>query len=546
MSNTRYFEEKYKTISDRENFRNKNIKNYTNLYQFSMFIAILCFISLLILIIFYPKSPFELTVNDLHLWVIVFYFLSLFIALFSVNRRRHFSSGIPISHDEIIFLRFYELYKIAIRVGEAPVGIMRNDIKKQLINDFGEVVALVEDYNFGNISLSKTLVGDEIENFKYIVTNYLYSNVILGEVSDLTIICNIILDICRYMLNPSLDGLKMINHRISDRLSKKEYSKKGITERIKTITYERPTLSRMVFTVFIALIIGASASILKLDKAYIFTTSIGSLAFSLRFYDIIFKDEEKYDVTLLEEDEQEISTQLSIDYDQPQLDEYISLINNVNKQPISESEVMNKILRPLYNDIDIIVRDINELYWHNFEVWDFIGLNERYLWSMYKNEILKSKIVEFYTIMMKRNDELGSYKEKINKIINYNVMNLLDDLKMKYEDDPNIVLLEVGVNIIFKNQRRGTGHSLLHQDVLLKSIAKSVELDPNIESASVTNAYLKLADGGLYEPTGAEMRQLWDSIEEDVSRDESIVFLRDSFTEVIVLGSEILQLIRDL
>jgi len=216
------------------------------------------------------------------------------------------------------------------------------------------------------------------------------------------------------------------------------------------------------------------------------------------------------------------------------------------KHTVLEQEIMRKILRPIYNDIDLVVRDIYELYRHNFDVWDNIGLNERYLWSKYSNEIIKSKIEEFYNVMMKRNDNLAIYQGKINRIINFNVMDLLDQKKLKYDADSNTVLLNTKVNIIYRDDRRETGHSLLYQDVLLNGLGLSLTLDPNIESVSVTNVFLNLAGGKPYEPTPTEFRQLWDSILEDANRDESIVFLRESVTEIILLGSEIIQLIEEL
>lgn len=210
-----------------------------------------------------------------------------------------------------------------------------------------------------------------------------------------------------------------------------------------------------------------------------------------------------------------------------------------------EREVMRKILRPIYNDVDIVVRDIYALYRHNFDIWNEIGKKERYLWSMYDNNIIKSKIEEFYRILMKRNENLSYYQGRINRIINLNCMELLEEKELKYKSDLNNVILNTKVNFIYRNGNPGSGRSLLFQDVLLEGLGESIKLDPNIESYSVTSVFLNLAGGKPYEPTAGEFRQLWDLILDEASKDETIVFLRESPAQLISLGAEIIQLIEE-
>lgn len=210
---------------------------------------------------------------------------------------------------------------------------------------------------------------------------------------------------------------------------------------------------------------------------------------------------------------------------------------------ISKNEIMEKILRPLYSEIEIIVRGVSELTGHSIKKWDNIGLNERYLWSKFDDESLKKKIELFYSTMMKRKDDLSIYESLSKHIINTNVKEFTNSKGLEYSNSRDMVLLEVRINITYVNKRVGQGNLTLFQDLVYKKLTESIKRVNQIESFSITNRFIHLSGGKPYEPSQDEFNKLWEKIIMDSDIDPTIVFLRSSVNQIKTLGKEILQII---
>jgi len=210
---------------------------------------------------------------------------------------------------------------------------------------------------------------------------------------------------------------------------------------------------------------------------------------------------------------------------------------------VGKREIMTKILRPLYNEIEIIVRDITELSRNSFTEWNKIGSQERYLWNKFDDEILKEKIESFYSIMMRRMDELNICEQVGNHIINTNVKEFTDNKGLKHSKTRDIVLLEVRIDINYKNKRTGQGQLLLFQDLLYGKLKESIERLNHIESFKITHFFIHLSGGKPYVPSQDEFEKLWTKIILDSDIEPTIVFLRWSVIQIKTLGKEILQVI---
>jgi len=263
-----------------------------------------------------PKLYFIISLNNPIFVLIIIYIIFLILAFVTVYMRRFYSAEIELSYDEILFLRFFELYKNANLTLKTKNRIMKDKYKSNLIKEFKKIVLLVEGYDYGNISLNKNILSDEIETFKLNVRKYLYNNVILGDNSDLASVRNFLLDICKYLLNPRLNSLIWLNNQIQSRLIIKEIEKKSINGTIYFNVYKRPLLFRIIFLTIIIISIVVIGIKLEVGISVIFMASITSIWGSLSLFNVIFKEENR-NKYIPEKKEEEIATKPSVIIEKP-------------------------------------------------------------------------------------------------------------------------------------------------------------------------------------------------------------------------------------
>lgn len=285
-------EEHYKLIKDRENFRTRNIGMWKYISNVSLVILIFdCLFLSYFLFTGGLSSLFIISLNAPFISLVI-YILFILIAYVSKYKRRFYSSEVALTLEEVLFLRFLELYKKANRVSKEKEGIMRKKYKKELVNKFESIKEIVKSYGSINMSLINGIIGDEIDKFKLNFDEYLYSNIIMGDESDLNNVCRFLLDISEYMLNPKLDSLERINKQIQEWLDPKDYETDWVAK-IHIFAYERPLTSRLIFSSIFILLTILIGLYLHLDVPYLYSGFFASAIVSFKIFDLIFKEDSR-------------------------------------------------------------------------------------------------------------------------------------------------------------------------------------------------------------------------------------------------------------
>ena len=211
----------------------------------------------------------------------------------------------------------------------------------------------------------------------------------------------------------------------------------------------------------------------------------------------------------------------------------------VNETYSIKRDILNNFLKPIYNDIVFITRDVSFDYRYDPSTYDKLNKENQYLLQKYDNKKLLKKIEQFYDIMVNRNVNLFYYEERGRNIINRNTIKFLQGKNLSPISQYNIELLKVQANITYKNMKIETRELYLPVDLLYKELGHSIKRLLTVLSCKIIRYFIHTSDISTLELESNEFSTLWEEIVKDTNTDEIFEYLRESVKEIKRLGEDI-------
>ena len=189
-------EDDYKRLLEDERRYNDEIKLWGNIQKITD-ILIFIFVGLTIIaMMFLPDQLYP--INKYLLETI---FLILLIALFLVNgvinqfaekRTSNIKSVFGLSNFEILFLDVYKTRENVINCAVVKNTNIKEHYKNLAINNMDNIINKMKRWSYGNIDLTKKLIGDEIDLLKDNMSRLVLSNIAKGNDEELSLIADIL------------------------------------------------------------------------------------------------------------------------------------------------------------------------------------------------------------------------------------------------------------------------------------------------------------------------------------------------------------------
>lgn len=253
------------------------------------FVAIL-YIPILILFATYGT---KISANfDVFTYTIIGLFI-LFTLLFMLagTKQTQIQKKFSLSDNELLFLRTYET-KHYLDLYQKESSTRREYYKELVMKSVQQVISYLNRWDYGNIPLTKTIIGDKVDLLKNNFSRLVYPNLAIDSDSELLIMPAILSDFSRFILKPTIEQLESIN-KLIEKLPYKEYREKGYKERIKSYLYSNPSLFRLGFSSLITIILATITYSMHFELAWIVTICVASFWGTMANFDKLFNIEKK-------------------------------------------------------------------------------------------------------------------------------------------------------------------------------------------------------------------------------------------------------------
>jgi hypothetical protein len=202
----------------------------------------------------------------------------------NINIKREFG----LSTEERFYLRLFEAKK-EVESCLSEDKQKRKEHFRELALKSAEVVAdITDDWDYGNIGLVKNLVGDKIDLLRNNMRRLVLPNIAVGDKEALSRISEIFTRFCRYILSPSVDGLVELNTLV-EKLPYKKYEITTLTKRIFSFFYNRPRISRLLFSSIVAAIVAITGLYIGLNNNAIATVTGATFWGAFMGFDKLFR-----------------------------------------------------------------------------------------------------------------------------------------------------------------------------------------------------------------------------------------------------------------
>ena len=200
-----------------------------------------------------------------------------------------------LSRTENSYLGAYDTYNNIISHLNEPNSRRKPYFRKSALESAEEMVAIVEGWNYGNIPLIREFIGKQIDVLKNNMRRLILPNVAEGDEKALRKISEILLEFCKHIKSPSIEGVDKLNNMI-EKLPFKEYKAVTKKEKIGEYLYSRPRASRILFASITAIIVAVVLYFLGQNIGVIFAVSAPFFWGALAGFDKLFRIKEKEEV----------------------------------------------------------------------------------------------------------------------------------------------------------------------------------------------------------------------------------------------------------
>ena len=194
--------------------------------------------------------------------------------------------------EERLYLRAYEAHTNIDAFLTESNPKRKLYFKKLALESAQEMTKIIEGWKYGNIRLVSKLVGNEIDLIKDNMKRLVLSNVAGGEEITLKKISGILIELCKYIHSPSIEGLSELNNTIG-KLPFKEYKFSTRKERIGEYFYGKPRMSRLLFAFGVTIAIAVVLLHLGQNLGVMCAVAVPSFWGAFMGFDKIFRLKEK-------------------------------------------------------------------------------------------------------------------------------------------------------------------------------------------------------------------------------------------------------------
>jgi hypothetical protein len=208
------------------------------------------------------------------------------------NKVSKIQNELGLHREERLYLRAYEAHKNVDAFLTESNPKRKLYFKKLALESAQEMTKIVEGWKYGNIRLVSKLVGNEIDLIKDNMKRLVLSNVAGGEEITLKKISGILIELCKYIHSPSIEGLSELNITIGE-LPFKEYKVSTRKEKMGEYFYGKPRMFRLLFAFGVTIAIAVVLLYLGQNLGVMCAVAVTSFWGAFMGFDKIFRLKEK-------------------------------------------------------------------------------------------------------------------------------------------------------------------------------------------------------------------------------------------------------------
>lgn len=208
------------------------------------------------------------------------------------NKVSKIRNELGLHREERLYLRAYETHNNIDAFLKESNPKRQLYFKKLALESAQEMTKIIEGWQYGNIRLVSKLVGNQIDLIKDNMKRLVLSNVAGGEEITLKKISGILIELCKYIHSPSIEGLSELNNTIGE-LPFKEYKFSTRKEKIGEYFYGKPRMFRLFFAFVVTIAITVVLSYLGQNISLMCALAVASFWGAFMGFDKIFRLKEK-------------------------------------------------------------------------------------------------------------------------------------------------------------------------------------------------------------------------------------------------------------
>jgi len=163
-----------------------------------------------------------------------------------LRKIRTIKNELGLHKEESLYLRAYETHSNIESYIKEDKPKRKIYFKKISLRSAKELVDVVSGWKYGNVRLVSNLVGQQIDLLKDNMKRLVVSNVAKGDESSLRKASEILVEFCKYLGSPSIEGLEKLNESMKE-LPFREYKFLTKGERFRGYLYGKPRFFRLLF-----------------------------------------------------------------------------------------------------------------------------------------------------------------------------------------------------------------------------------------------------------------------------------------------------------
>jgi hypothetical protein len=148
--------------------------------------------------------------------------------------------------EESLYLRAYETHSNIESYIKEDKPKRKIYFKRFALRSAKELAEIVSGWKYGNVRLVSELVGQQIDLLKDNMKRLVVSNVAKGDESNLRKASEILVEFCKYLGSPSIEGLEKLNENMKE-MPFREYKFLTKGERFRGYLYGKPRFFRLLF-----------------------------------------------------------------------------------------------------------------------------------------------------------------------------------------------------------------------------------------------------------------------------------------------------------
>lgn len=229
----------FKNLEDIEDIYLKSIKKYNryrNFLNYPLIVSVIIFIICINLKVIYFSDPM--------LIIFIAYFFLFPSNMYLMNKKLKFK----LKNHDLIFL---ETFSAIINLDKYMNNIGLDTYKKSAMENIEKIIKLVNTWEYGNLKITKSLVGKRIDLLKENLINKPLGYINDEKIHVISHLINTSIEFLIYLLNPSIEQIDKINSMF-DLYSYSKYKTPSKFDSAKNYLYYRPNLIRFISALFVS------------------------------------------------------------------------------------------------------------------------------------------------------------------------------------------------------------------------------------------------------------------------------------------------------